>query len=183
MNIRAKCPIISVRSASPVGSLSYQVKTRMRRQSPGVPFPSAGVLGCFFGRRGDPGIFAEPLWCGLVFFLFFWWIFPSAQTAMETSLWSVIATAFLFCSVSSFPPTFSPLIYRFSSVLSWRKDSGLFSMFLHLCLHEPLRMRWVHLCWVQRFRPSFRSTFMVILFCPSYLTIFFSPEVEHLPSL
>lgn len=78
---------------------------------------------------------AVVVWFGV--FLIFWWIFPGAQSAMETSLWSVIATAFLFCSVSSFPPTFSPLIYRFSLVLSWQKIAACFPCFFTCVCMNP----------------------------------------------
>lgn len=179
MNIRVKCPIISVRSASPVGSLSYQVKTRTRRQSLDVPFPSAGVLGWFFFVvvviLGYSLSRCGVVWCFSYFLVDLSW--SPISHGNKPLVCHCHCLPVLFCV--KFPSYFPP----FDLSLSWRKDSGLFSMFLHLCLHEPLRMRGVHLCWVQRFRPSFRSTFMVILSCPYCLTIFFSHEVEHLPSL
>lgn len=178
MNIRAKCPIISVRSASPVGSLSYQVKTRTRRQSSPllvfwvVFFVVVVILGFSLSRCGV-------VWCFSYFLVDLSWC-PISH-GNKPLVCHCHCPPVLFCV--KFPSYFFPfdLLLFFSTFLA--KDSGLFSMFLHLCLHEPLRMRWVHLCWVPRFRPSFRSTFMAILSCPSYLTIFFSPEVEHLPSL
>ncbi len=134
-----------------VGSLSYKVKTRTRSQSLGVPFPSAGVLGCFLSLWWSWDI-RWALWCGLVFFLFFGGsvLEPNQPWKQAFSL-SLPLPSCLFCVQVSL--LLSPLWF----IASWRKDSGLFSMFLHLCFAWTL---WgcggVHLCWVQRSRPSFR---------------------------
>lgn len=152
-------------------------KTKNETSIPRRPFPPCWCFGLFFCRPGEPGIFAEPLWCGLVYYFPYYflvdlsWCHPANQTWKQACGLSLPLPS---CSVSvtCFPCLFFPFLYHFSLVsrsnLSFPKGSGLFSMFLHLCLHGPLRIWWVHLCWVQRF-----STFISI-----YVYGVFSPAVS-----
>lgn len=143
VNIHAECPIISVRSASPVGSLSFQVKPRTRRWSPAFLPPSAGILGCFFVVVVILGFSLSR--CGVVLVFYFPYFFggsflvplPSSQSAMETSLWSVIATAFLFCSVSTSHVCFSLSFITFLYFLSWRKAVACFPCFFTCVCMDP----------------------------------------------
>lgn len=163
VNIRAECPIISVRSASPVGSLSFQVKPRTRRWSPGVPSPFCWCFGLFFCRPGDPGSRCGVVWCFILFI--FWWIFPGAPAIQPIShgnkplVCHCHCLPVLFCV--NFPCLFFPFLYHFPLFSLLAKGSGLFSMFLHLCLHGPLRIWWVHLRWDLRL---WRFFFLLFLF-------------------
>lgn len=121
-------------------------KTKNETLIPGVPSPFCWYFGLFFCRRGDPGIFAEPLWCGsgVLFSLFFWWIFPGAPAIQPIShgnkplVCHCHCLPVLFCV--NFPCLFFPFLYHFPLFSLLAKGSGLFSMFLHLCLHGPLRI-------------------------------------------
>lgn len=183
VNIRAKCPIILVRSASPVGSLSYQVKPRTRRWFPGAPSLSAGVLGCFFVVLVILGFSLSRcgvVWCIIFFIYFFWLIFPGAIQPIRHGNKPLVCPWLclpVLCqwhvSHVCFPLSF----------ITFPKGSGLFSMFLHLCLHGPLRIWWVHLCWVQRFSTFISIYVYGVFFSCCFCLIIFSNEEEHLPFL
>lgn len=106
-------------------------KTRNETSLP----PSAGVLGCFFCRHGDPGIFAEPLWCGLVFYFpyFFWWIFPGAIQPWKQAfgLSSPLPSCPVLCQASRVCFSLSFIAFL------WRKAAACFPCFFTCVCMDP----------------------------------------------
>lgn len=120
-------------------------KTKNETLIPGVPSPLL-VFWVVFCRPGDPGIFAEPLWCGLVYYFPFFflvdlsWCDPANQTWKQAFGLSLPLPS---CSVSMtcFPCLFFPFLYHFSLVsrsnLSFRKAVACFPCFFTCVCMDP----------------------------------------------